>query len=136
MLRIGFLALAIGFFCSSLWAQERIVIQGGTLVDVRDGSLKPNTTVVIEGDRIVSVGGQAPSGGTVVDATGKYLIPGLIDLHLHYKEWAPELYLNHGVTTAVDLGADHEWMKAQKEALQNGLKRKTFLQFMELIQEN
>ena len=99
-------------------AQELVVIRGGTLVDVRDGSLIPNAVVVVEGDRIVSVStGEAPlpQGETVVDATGKYILPGLIDLHVHYKEWAGELYLNHGVTTVVSLGDRNEWIRAQKE---------------------
>ena len=97
--KCGFLLVAVWVLCGLVMAQERVVIRGGTLVDVRDGSLKPNTTVVVEGDRIASVtsdGGQVASGGTVIDATGKYLIPGLIDLHMHYKDWSAELYLNHG----------------------------------------
>ena len=120
----GYLLVAVGVMSGLLMAQERLVIRGGTLVDVRDGSLKPNTTVVVEGDRIVSVtsdGRQVGSGGTVIDAAGKYLLPGLINLHVHYKDWSAELYLNHGVTTVVDLGADHEWIKAQKEGIERGL---------------
>ncbi len=99
------------------------MIRGGTLVNVRDGSLTPNAEVVVEGDRIASVstaGGQPSQGGTVIDATGKYILPGLIDLHVHYRDWSAELYLNHGVTTVVDLGTPHEWVKAQKEGIDKG----------------
>lgn len=97
-------------------AQERVVIRDGTVIDVRDGSLKPNTTVIIEGDRIVSVSPGAPGpGGTVIDAAGKYIIPGLIDSNVHYKHWAAELYLNNGVTTVFDLGSAFEWIRSQKE---------------------
>ena len=119
----GYLLLAVWAMCGLLLAQERVVIRGGTLVDVRDGSLMPDAVIVLEGDRIVSVssGGPLPQGGTVVDATGKYILPGLIDLHAHYKDWAAELLLNHGVTTVVDLGNSHEWIKAQKEGIQSGL---------------
>ena len=119
----GYLLFAVWVLCGLVMAQERVVIRGGTLVDVRDGSLMPNTTVVVEGDRIAAVttgGGQVPQGGTVIDATGKYILPGLIDLHMHYDDYAPELYLNHGVTTIGDLGADHEWMKAQKDGIEKG----------------
>ncbi|MCZ6490305.1 MAG: amidohydrolase family protein [Acidobacteria bacterium] len=119
-----YLWLAVWALSGWLMAQERVVIRGGTLVDVRDGSLTPNVVVVVEGDRIVSVSaGGAPSaqGGTVIDATGKYILPGLIDLHVHYKEWAGELYLNHGVTTVVSLGDRNEWIRAQKEGIQSGL---------------
>ncbi len=115
--------MVVWALCGLLMAQNRLVIRGGTLVDVRDGSLVPDTVIVLEGDRIVSVtsGGSLPPGGTVIDATGKYLLPGLIDLHAHYKDWAAELLLNHGVTTVVDLGNSHEWIKAQKEGIQSGL---------------
>ena len=123
MQRSGFLLLAICLSSGALPAQERVVIRGGTLVDVRNGSLTPNIEVVVEGDRIVSVspeGTQPAQGGTVIDARGKYLVPGLIDLHVHYRDWAAELYLNHGVTTVVDLGTPHEWVKAQKDGIDRG----------------
>ncbi|MBI4483511.1 MAG: amidohydrolase family protein [Acidobacteria bacterium] len=118
------LLLAVGAWCGWVMAQERVVIRGGSIVDVRDGRLVPNGVIVLEGDRIVSVsreGGAVPEGATVVDAAGKYLLPGLIDLHVHYKDWSAELYLNHGVTTVVDLGVAHEWIKAQKEGIRTGL---------------
>ena len=123
MFRRIFLLIAFSVSCGTLMAQEQVIIRGGTLVDVRDGSLMPDAVIVLEGDRIVSVssGGPLPPGGTVIDASGKYILPGLIDLHVHYKDWAVELYLNHGVTTVVDLGSMHEWMKAQKEGIQSGL---------------
>src|ERR1039458_3086754 len=112
-----YLFAAVMVMCGWLVAQNRVVIRGGTLVDVRNGKLTPNTTVVVEGDKIVLVSQGAPSqqGGTVIDATGKYIIPGLIELHSHYKDWVAELFLNYGVTTVVDLGAPHEWIQAQKE---------------------
>ena len=104
-------------------AAQPVVVRGGTLIDVRDGRLMEDVTVVIDGDRIVSVtqGGTAPAGATVLDAKGKYILPGLMDLHVHYKEWAPELYLNHGVTTVVSLGDTYQWIRAQKEGVEKGL---------------
>jgi imidazolonepropionase-like amidohydrolase len=114
--------LSLNVFSTAAIAQ-RIVIKGATVINVRDGSLKPNSTVVLEGDQITSIttnGSAGPAGGTVIDASGKYVIPGLIDPHLHYKEWAPELFLNHGVTAVLDLGNDYEWIKAQKEGIAGG----------------
>jgi len=61
-----------------------------------------------------------PAEAIELDATGKYIIPGLIDLHVHYKDWSGPLYLNHGVTTAVSLGDTHEWIKGQKEGIKAG----------------
>ncbi len=121
--RSTYLLFAVWLLSGLGMAQERVLIQGGTLVDVRDGTLRPNTTVVIDGDRIASLsrdGGQVAAEGIVIDARGKYILPGYIDLHVHYRDWAAELYLNHGVTTAVDLGAPHEWIKAQREGIERG----------------
>lgn len=117
---VGLLALLVGW--SSGAAAQQLVVQGGTLIDVRDGRLVEDAVIVIDGDRILSVtqGGTVPAGATVVDASGKFVLPGLIDLHVHYDEWAAELYLNHGVTTVVDLGNVPEWIKAQKEGIDKG----------------
>ena len=93
------------------YAQEKIIIKGGTLVDVREGYLTEGAVITINGDRIVSVSNTdngTLSKGISIDATGKYILPGLIDLHIHYDDWAGELYLNHGVTTVVDLGNVYE----------------------------
>ena len=121
--RSGFLLLVVWASCGLGMAQNRLVIRGGTLVDVRDGSLTQDAVIVLEGDRIASVssGGPLPPAETVIDATGKYILPGLIDAHVHYEGWAAELFLNHGVTTVLDLGNAHEWIKAQKEGIQSGL---------------
>jgi len=119
----SYLLFAIWVATAMLHAQGRLIIRDGTLIDVRTGRLTPNADVVVEGDRIVAVstGGTQPAqGGTVIDARGKYVLPGLIDLHVHYRDWSPELYLNHGVTTVVDLGTPHEWVKAQKEGIDRG----------------
>jgi len=65
------------------------VIHGGWLVDGRGGAPVPNSTVVVEGERITAVGPSAdvaiPEGDGVrrIDAKGKTVMPGLIDLHVH-----------------------------------------------------
>jgi len=45
--------------------------------------VEKNATVVFEGDRILDVGGPAPEGAEIIDATGKLVLPGLIDIHTH-----------------------------------------------------
>jgi imidazolonepropionase-like amidohydrolase len=74
-----------------LRAQERdlspLVIEHVTTVDVRDGHLDSNQTIVIVGHRISAIGVTGslarPSGATVVNASGQYMIPGLWDMHVH-----------------------------------------------------
>ncbi len=104
-------------------ASGRLVLRGGTVIDVRDGTLRPNMVVVMERDRITAVTSDpvaAEPGDRSLDVTGQYVIPGLIDAHLHYEGYAPELLLNHGVTSVLDLGNDYEWINAQAEGIRAG----------------
>lgn len=61
------------------------------------------TTVVIEGTRIASVGGDAPEGAEVVDARGGTLLPGLLDAHVHTGPESLALALRFGVTTELEM---------------------------------
>lgn len=88
------------------------VLRGVNVIDVRTGRLCENVNIVIAGDLIQSVGRDVPPDGLkVVDAGGKYVIPGLFDLHAHViPKWPvfptakePEetlrILLDSGVTT-------------------------------------
>lgn len=72
-----------------------LVFDRVTVVDVEHGNLEAQTVVIV-GNRIVSVGpaGQArpPKDARLVDGRGKYLIPGLWDLHVHPNGLAPFIY--------------------------------------------
>ena len=92
-----------------------ITIAGATLIDGTGASPVEDAVVIVRGDRIEHAGSRAdvpvPEGGEVVDATGKFLIPGLVDLHNHYRdgleEWSWALQLHAGVLTVRSLGSDH-----------------------------
>ena len=76
---------ALLVFSVSLPAQERaIAIRGGTVLPV-SGPAIPNGTVVIRGGKIVSVGANVtvPAGAEIVNATGQYVMPGVIDAASH-----------------------------------------------------
>ena len=82
-----------------------IVIRGGTIVD---GTGAPASTgdVAIDGDRIVQVGGKAGPGRREVEADGRLVTPGWVDVHTHYDgqaTWDPVLAPSswHGATTIV-----------------------------------
>ena len=90
------------------------VIKGATVVDGTGRLPIVNGVIVIQGNTVKAVGAagkiKIPSGATTVDATGKYVVPGLIDMHVHYREWHGELFLANGVTTVKDLGNPVEWI--------------------------
>ncbi len=90
-----------------------------TVIDATGKPAQPDMTVVITGDRITELGKsgtvQPPEGAQVVDATGKFLIPGLWDMHVHWlhKDYLP-LFIANGVTgIRVMWGSPmhHQWLQ-------------------------
>jgi len=109
--------LAVLLLSPRLSAQT-LTITHATIVDVSNGTLQRDRTVVVEGNRIASVGpssrARAPRG-QVIDAAGMYLIPGLWDMHTHaYFDWPSDfgndfvlpLFIANGVTGIRDMGSD------------------------------
>ena len=64
-----------------------LLIKGAHVVDPQVG-LDTVTDVLVEGARIARVGAniKAPEGAEVIDGTGKYLVPGLTDIHVHFRD--------------------------------------------------
>ncbi len=96
-------------------AAPSLVFDGVTVVDVEHGKLLPDQRVVIVGNRIQAIGDEGavktPAGAQVVDARGKYLIPGLWDMHVH-PSWPSvtgvyyPFFLANGVTGIRDGTSD------------------------------
>src|SRR5438309_6694604 len=81
-----FLAIALSIFSLSARA-EKISIVGGTVVNPADGKVMPHSTVVIDGYKIerVAIGKQdAASLGKQIDCSGKFILPGYVDTHIHF----------------------------------------------------
>ena len=110
--------LSLILFCSSLLlAQQRttnrqiLVFTHVTLIDATGAEAKPDMTVVIRDGRIAALGRHGKirpaKSAQVVDASGKFLIPGLWDMHVH--EWNKEaffpLFIANGVTGVRDMFA-------------------------------
>lgn len=122
-------AVALSVFCNFFLFHEpihaqQLVILGGRIIDGSGGPALENGVVVIEGARIKAVGeagkmSYAP-GARVINASGKTILPGLIDSHIHFVEWMPQLFLHYGVTTVYDGGSPPDWVRAQKTALKLG----------------
>jgi hypothetical protein len=84
-----------------------------SVIDVASGVSRVDNTVLVSGNRITYVGPAAsarvPSGARVIDGRGKFLIPGLWDMHVHafvyvFSDFAGPLMIANGVTGARDMG--------------------------------
>lgn len=91
---------------------RQIAIVGVTVIDPSSASLPAtDQTIVLEGDRIVAVGARertaVPPGATVLDAAGKFAIPGLWDAHVHFMNAgvsALPVLVAQGVTSVREMG--------------------------------
>lgn len=91
-------------------------ITGVNVVDIEAGELLENRTVVIADGKIASVSsGAEVTADSVIDGSGKYLIPGLWDMHVHFRggdslvsenKHLLNLFIANGVTTVRDAGGD------------------------------
>ena len=91
---------------------DRIAFTYVAVVDIGSGQVSRNQTVVIEGERIVSVGRsgsvRVPPGSQIVKASGSYLMPGLWDAHVHLSylgACALPVFGANGITSVRDAGA-------------------------------
>jgi hypothetical protein len=91
-----------------------LAIRNATVIDVVAGTTRPNHTILIDGNRITYVGpnSRARVAGVaqVIDGTGKFVIPGLSDMHSHvvgFGRISLDLYLAQGVTNVRDMGAEN-----------------------------
>ena len=108
-------------------ARRPVAITGATLID---GSGRPplvDATIVFDGDRIARVGptmeGPPPEGAEIIDARGRFVIPGLTDMHVHVlgpDRWHSALFLAAGVTTVLDLGGQLPDLTALRDAIYAG----------------
>src|ERR1044071_4745826 len=82
---LSVLAISAVVVHSSAQTSKRVIVRAGKLLDVKSGKTLTNTTIVIEGEKIVSVGADAKAtpSDIVVDLSGATVLPGLIDVHTH-----------------------------------------------------
>ena len=126
---------------------RRLVLENANIIDGAGAPIQGPVTIVIEGDRIVDLRGRGTgslhlaaehfSGDDtrVIDASGKYVLPGLIDAHAHLgspthgltgaltePDYVLKLWLAHGITTIREPGAlmGLEWTLDHKRRGDNG----------------
>ena len=102
-------------------ASTALVIEGGTLIDGNGGLPLGNAAIVVEGDRITDVGvvGDVtyPPNAEVIDADGKFIVPGLWDAMVSYQWFYGEIMLNHGITSTIDVGIAGEIGAAYRDGV-------------------
>ncbi len=120
----AFVLVALFTGVSATAQNQILVLEGGTLIDGTGRDPISDAVVVIDGSRIEAIGprGQVsyPDGALVIDLEGKTILPGLIDPHVHLREWMPQMFLRYGVTTVADTNNHHAWIVVQREALNRG----------------
>jgi len=102
--------------CSTESPSPSWAITGVNVVDIEAGELLENQAVVIADGKIASVSsGAEATADSVIDGSGKYLIPGLWDMHVHFRggdslisenKHLLNLFIANGVTTVRDAGGD------------------------------
>ena len=110
---------------------NRLVIANAMVIPGHGGPAYGPADIIIENDRIVKIisyngltgrksKDKIPKGDRIIDATGMYVMPGLIDLHTHIRspelplEYIYNMKLAHGVTTMVN-GAGRGWSEALEQ---------------------
>ncbi|MGH7695458.1 MAG: amidohydrolase family protein [Gemmatimonadaceae bacterium] len=129
------IAIALSFTaCARQLAPPEVAANGSvafthvTLIDGRSETPRRDMTVVIRGNRIAAIGpadSMSVAGiATVIDGRGKFLIPGLWDMHVHTVmpggRQVLALYVANGVTGVRDMAGDWPTLVAWRRAIANG----------------
>lgn len=101
---------------------RKLAILGATLEDSTGAGPVKDSVILIERGVITAVGPRSqasiPKDATILDASGKYAVPGLWDMHAHYEqvEWGP-IYLAAGVTSVRDVANEFEFIRTLHDEL-------------------
>ena len=130
-LRLKILALVVFTACRLAPEPPSIAITDVSVVDGRDSLVRGGQTVVLRGSRIEAVGPnesiRVPSGATVMDGRGKFLVPGFWDMHVHTAIGGIAesgallaLYVANGVTGVRDMAGDWTTLTRWRRAIAGG----------------
>lgn len=109
-----------------------IAFTNARIITMEGNKVIENGTIVIEGNRIVSIGSDIsiPTGAKVMDIDGKTIMPGIVDAHAHLgnfrlglspqQQWEYVANLAYGVTTAHDPSSNSEMVFSHSEAIKAG----------------
>jgi imidazolonepropionase-like amidohydrolase len=108
---------------------QTLAIRNVTVIPATGAQPIANVTVVIRGEHITAIGPAGttsiPRGARVINGTGKFLLPGFIDMHAHLSKTrssALGLFVANGVTTLRDMGGDHEELLRWRREIRGGVR--------------
>ncbi len=105
---------------------ETLVLVNITIVDTETGKLAPNATVTLAAGKIIGIqsGAPVPAGANVIDARGKFLVPGFLDMHVHsmqdpHPADSLAMLLAHGVTGIRQMAGAPELLERRRQGILN-----------------
>lgn len=103
---------------------KALVLRDGDLFDPLSGKVVPHSTVLIVGNRIIAVGQEGslpvPQDAEVISASGKTILPGMWDMHVHTGDDDGLLHLAAGVTSVRDLANDTDELILRRRRYDDG----------------
>lgn len=123
--RAAWLTLAVIATGGTRASAQSLVITHVTVVDVRQGSVLHDRTVRIQGTWIAQIDSGVPPaipGANTIDGTGRFLMPGLWDMHVHLagNDSAAARMLTGGITGARDMGGRLDRILALRDGIRSG----------------
>ena len=110
------------YLCSSV-ANSDLLIRNATIIDVATGRGTPQRSILIHNSQIAAIGPSihAPKATRIIDASGKFVIPGLWDMHVHLtaRNQLPA-YPLHGITGVRDMGSDYDRVNLWRGEIEKG----------------
>lgn len=101
-----------------------LVVRNARLFDPRDLTVRDGTSVLVENGHVVRIAAdkdlKAPASAEVIDARGRFLMPGLWDNHQHFSDNDGALDLASGVTSARDMANDTDGFLKRVERFDDG----------------
>lgn len=120
-LRAATLALALAALAAACGddGPAPIALVGATVIDGGGGDPLRDATIVVRDGRIEAIGPRdevdIPRGAEEIDASGRFIIPGLIDAHGHTAAWTLPRYLAYGVTSVRDVHGTSDSVHALRD---------------------